>query len=89
MALMENLTDENVDMAEDFFKKKIASVNEEALFSRFKIPDVKSKKEVKQEHQLVLRVNLLENQVKSLESYIKSVFDGHILINGEFKKINI
>lgn len=29
----------------------------------------------------------LTGRVESLENYIKSIFDGHVLINGQFRKI--
>ena len=45
------------------------------------------KPESNQTEQLVLRIQLLEAQVQELTLYFKSVFDGHVLIDGVFRKI--
>ena len=81
MALQQNLTEENLNDLKKTFDEKIAPVNQEATFKTFNMLD--------RERQALLEENVasLELQVSELTAYIKSVFDGHVLINGQFVKI--
>jgi len=83
MALQENLTEENVKDLKKVFDEKIALENPKAIFKTFPMAD--------HERIKIMEENIasLELQVSELTAYIKSVFDGHILIDGQFRKINV
>jgi hypothetical protein len=81
MAIQENLTKGNIDELKKTFDEKVITTNPGATFKTFSMSF--------QDRQRILEENVasLEMQVSELTSYIKSVFDGHVLIDGQFKKI--
>lgn len=38
-------------------------------------------------HDYSIEINNLTERVENIENLIKSIFDGHVLINGQFRKI--
>jgi len=83
MALQQNLTEENLNDLKKTFDEKVAPTNKEATFQSFPMSD--------SDRQILLEENVasLELQVSDLTRYIKSVFDGHVLIDGKFVKITV
>ena len=83
MAEMHNMTEEEVKKMQECFIDNIKSENKEVVFKPFTMSD--------KERQKILEENIasLELQVSELTDYIKSVFDGHVLIDGQFRKITI
>jgi len=83
MALMKNMTEEEVNKMSEHFYKEIAPNNSYAEFKPFDMTD-------KEKYDLLeANVASLELQVSDLTEYIKSVFDGHVLIDGRFVKITV
>ena len=82
MAQQENLTEENLNDLQKTFDEKIAPTNRDATFKTFVMSD--------KDRQRILEENVasLELQVSELTGYIKSIFDGHVLIDGQFVKID-
>ncbi len=78
---MENMTESEIKEMQNIFNKRIASKNSEAEFKPFSMSD-KERYDLLEEN-----VASLELQVSDLTAYIKSVFDGHVLIDGQFRKI--
>ncbi len=83
MALLQNLTEENLNNIRETFNEKIAPTNPEATFQSFPISD--------KDRWRLLEENIasLELQVSELTTYIKAIFDGHVLINGHFVKVKL
>ena len=81
MALQQNLTEENLNDLKATFDKKIAPFNPEATFKSFSMST--------EDRQNLMEENIasLEMQVTDLTALIKSIFDGHVLIDGQFRKI--
>jgi hypothetical protein len=77
MASLENLK------ALNFFQKEkeIEPVNKAAEFKPFSMSD--------KERMDILERNIasIELQISELKEYISNIFDGHVLINGQFRKI--
>ena len=83
MALQQNLTEENLKELEKTFQEKIAPTNPDATFQSFPMSD--------RDRQILLEENVasLELQVSELTALVKSIFDGHVLIDGKFVKIAV
>jgi len=82
MALQQNLTKENLNDLKKTFDERIAPTNPEATFKILNPMDNEDRQRLLEEN-----VASLELQVSDLTAYIKSIFDGHILIDGQFRKI--
>jgi len=88
MATAENLRKEELTALENFFKENIEPVNKEATFTRHIAPrDILGRRENDPAQSLGLRISKLEEQVSELTTYLKLIFDGHVLIDGQFRKI--
>ena len=87
MAMMENMTEEEVKEMQVAFEEKIKTKNKEATFSPFTMRDPFKMPEKNNLENLEDKVNDLTIQVAQLEHFIKTVFDGHVLIDGQFRKI--
>ena len=83
MSLQENLTEEDLGALKRTFDEKIAPTNPEATFKSFNMSDKD------RQHLLEENVASLELQVSDLTALIKSIFDGHVLIDGQFVKIAV
>lgn len=88
MATMENMTEAEVKKMKQYFEDKIASINDKATFNQFKT--------LRTDEHMLQRIEKLESvmndltiQVSQLDHFIKTIFDGHVLIDGQFRKINI
>jgi len=81
MAIMENLTREDVAKTLDFFQKTIEPENKEAKFKAFSMSD-KEKLDIL-EHDIAS----IELQLSELKEYISNIFNGHVLIDGQFQKV--
>ena len=88
MATMENMTEAEVKEMKQYFEDKIASKNNEATFTPFKT--------LRTDEHMLQRIEKIESimndltiQVSQLDHFIKTIFDGHVLIDGQFRKINI
>jgi len=81
MATQQNLTEKNLDDLKKTFEDKIAPTNPDATFRSFNMND--------KDRQRLLEENIasLELRVSDLTFYMKSIFDGHVLIDGQFVKI--
>ena len=66
----------------DIFKDKIIEQND---YRGGFIPD----KRTNSNDELVLRVELLETEILYLKHLMQHTFDGHVLIDGQFKKISV
>ena len=81
MATMENLSKDEVAKTLGFFKKEIEPANKAAEFKAFSMSD-------KERMDLLERnVASIELQISELKEYISNIFDGHVLIDGKFRKI--
>ena len=85
MAAQDNLTESCIEKLEEFFNDEIKPNNEDAVFRRVMEPMQQPRNDPS--HNLALRIQALENEVAELTTYLKTVFDGHMLINGRFVKI--
>ena len=83
MSLQENLTEEDLGALKRTFDEKIAPTNPEATFESFNMSDKD------RQHLLEENVASLELQVSDLTALIKSIFDGHVLIDEQFVKIAV
>ena len=81
MANMENLTNENVEELQNFFREKIEPKNEDATL---KIYEMKEKIDLMG---LSAKIDDLIISIDNLTQKIERVFGNHILINGSFKQL--
>lgn len=82
-----NLTESNVNELQD----KLTDLLKENpdIESRVYPMDDSSSKEMSYEEVINQKLIRIEDKVEGLEKLLHQIFDGHILINGEFKKINV
>ena len=87
MAMMENMTEEEVKEMQAIFEEKIKPKNKEAAFYPFTMRDPFKMPEKNNLEKFEDKITDLSIQVAQLEHFIKTVFDGHVLIDGQFRKI--
>lgn len=87
MTMQTNLREEDVNEMKRAFREKVLPNNPKAEFSSFCMSEVEDAlRKGKSENEMLQD---LSDRLDRLEKLIRSTFDGHVLIDGQFKKIPV
>lgn len=87
MALQENLTEESVEKLKACFEKEILPSNPEATFKKIDMRDMKIALEKGKSDSE--KIQEISDRLETLENLVKQTFGGHVLIDGQFIKIQV
>jgi hypothetical protein len=76
MAQMNNLTEDNILDLQKLFEEKIQPVNSQATLKIFEQTASEDNE-----------IQLLRHEIAGLKEMIRHIFDGHVLIQGEWVKL--
>ena len=87
MAIQTNLREEDVNEMKKAFEENVLPNNPKALFESFDMSEMKDVLEKGKSDSE--RIQEISDRLDSIEQLIKSIFDGHVLIDGQFVNSNV